>query len=241
MFALACLGAVACDGGKEAKPKAAADGKKSKTPKSDAKSDAKADAKTDAKTDAKVDAKTDAKVDAKSDPAPPADAKADAAAAPEAAVAKVDPKTLLDDDGTYNYGKDALGELASGLADKDVVAKLGEPKRKEGREEEAATGDIVDLWHYPEQGIVLTMRSQTMTGPQSISGITIKAPCPLQTKLGVGVGSTRADVVAGYGAFKDPEFPAGPEQFIAGSVYGGTFFDFTKDEVVSIFMGAGAE
>ena len=154
---------------------------------------------------------------------------------------RIDPKTLLGDDGTYSYGKDAFGELKTGLTDKDVVAKLGEPERKDGREEEGATGDIVDLWYYPKKGIVLTMSSQTMTSAQSVSGITIKAPCAFKTKLGIGVGSTRADVLAAYGAFKDPEFPAGPEQFIAGSVYGGMFFDFTKEQVVSMFMGVGAE
>lgn len=55
------------------------------------------------------------------------------------------------------------------------------------------------------------------------------------------LSATRADVLAAYGAFKDPECPAAPEQFIAGSVYGGRFFDFTKEQVVSMFMGVGAE
>lgn len=218
MVVLAGMGGLACDdAAKEpALPTAPSQDKAAATDKGDPQTPGKSGAKTDG--------------GAASKPAPP-----------EAGPAKVDPKTLLSDDGTYNYGNDALGALEDGLPDKDVLAKLGDPQSKDGREEEGATGDIVDVWSYPKQGIVLMMRSQTMTSAQSVSGITIKAPCEFKTKLGIGVGSTRAEVLAAYGAFKDPEFPTGPEQFIAGSVYGGTFFDFTDDKVASIFMGVGAE
>ncbi len=216
--AVASAGATACDGAKESKPAAAA-------------KDKPADGTQD----------TQPKPEPKPEPKPAAPTAPVGVSDAAVALDRVDPKTLLGDDGTYNYSKDAFGELSTGLADKDVIAKLGEPKSKDGREEEGATGDIVDLWHYPQQGIVLTMYSQTMTSAQSISGITIEPPCAFKTKLGVGIGSKRADVLAAYGAFEDPEFPAEPAKFIAGSVYGGTFFDFEKDEVVSIFMGAGAE
>jgi len=220
MLAFVCGSATACDAAEKPTPRAA--------PKAKA-----VDAKTD--TEEEPAPRPEVKADAKPPAAPAVGAKLGVA------TAKVDSKTLLDEDGTYNYSKDAFGELESGLADKAVLAKFGEPESKDGREEEGATGDIVELWHYPKQGVVLTMVSQTMTSAQSVSGITISAPCAFKTKLGIGVGSTRADVSAAYGAFKDPEFPAGPEQFIAGSVYGGMFFDFTKDEVVSMFMGVGAE
>lgn len=164
-----------------------------------------------------------------------------AKAEPEPATTTVDPKTLLDREGEYSYGKDALGELKTGLADKDVIAKLGAPKHKDGREEEGATGEIVDLWDYPEQGIGLMMNSRTMTSAQWISGISIEAPCTFKTKLGVGVGSTRDEVLAAYGAFEDPDYPSDPDEFIAGSIYGGTFFRFRDGQVVSIYMGVGGE
>ncbi len=228
MLALACVGTTACDDNPGPTP-ASAD----KTPASADKTPASAD-KEKPQAGRKA---------AEAEGSPAADAKV----APvgddngEETNAGVDAKTLLNDNGTYHYGKDAFGELTDGLADKDVLAKLGEPKNKDGRMEEGATGDIIQQWYYPDQGITLTMRSQTMTSAQSVGGMTIKAPCAFKTKLGIGIGSTRADVLATYGAFKDPEFPAGPDQFIAGSVYGGVFFDFSKDKVVSMFMGAGAE
>lgn len=225
-LALVVACAAACDGGTEAKPSAAAE----------AKPDGDAASKTDATKKAELNAEPKPVQTPKATPTSAATPKPDAAGA-----AKVDPKTLLDDEGHYNYAHDAFGDLKDGLADTAVVAKLGEPESKSGREEEGATGDIVDQWNYPKQGVTLTMRSTTMTGAQSIGGLTITAPCEFKTKLGIGIGSTRAEVLAAYGTFKDPEFPARPDQFIAGSVYGGTFFDFTEDKVVSMFMGAGAE
>lgn len=168
--------------------------------------------------------------------APPKEAKAPVPAKPQ-----VDPKTLTGTDGTYDYGKDAMGALQTGLDDADVIRVLGEPERKDGREEEAATGDIVDLWHYPAKGIVLTMVSKTMTSPQSISGISIDPPCTLATRMGIAIGSTRDEVRDAYGTLEDPEVRGTPERFIVGTLYGGLFLEFEGDAVASMYLGAGAE
>lgn len=160
---------------------------------------------------------------------------------PEPAAPRVDPKTFAGTDGTYDYGKDAIGKLETGLADAEIVQLLGEPESKDGREEEAATGDIVDLWHYPTKGIVLTMSSKTMTSAQWVRGISVDPPCSLATKAGIAIGSTRAEVRAAYGPLEDPDFRGEPERFIVGTLYGGLFLDFADDAVTSMYLGDGAE
>ena len=159
----------------------------------------------------------------------------------EPAAPRVDPKTFAGADGTYDYGKDAIGELRTGLVDAEVVRILGEPESKDGREEEAATGDIVDLWRYPAKGIVLTMSSKTMTSALSIRGISIDPPCSLATKAGIAIGSTRAEVRAAYGPLEDPDFRGEAKRFIVGTLYGGLFLDFEGDAVTSMYLGDGAE
>ena len=81
-------------------------------------------------------------------------------------------------------------------------------------------------------------------GGQSITAINVKAPATFKTRLGIGIGSSRKEVLGAYGKLRDPEFPSGDneEVFLAGSIYGGVFFTFNKkDQVSEIFAGAGAE
>ncbi len=153
----------------------------------------------------------------------------------------MDPKTLLDDEGHYDYGKDAFGDITASLTDNDVIKLLGEPNKKDERTMSEATGDVVQTWSYDDRGLTLGMFSTDMKGPQAIGTISVAKPSTLKTKLGIGIGSKRADAIAAYGAFKDKEMPDSPDSLIAGSVYGGLIIDFTDGVVSQMFMGAGAE
>lgn len=137
---------------------------------------------------------------------------------------------------------DQIGEFDTGVAADQVVAKLGEPTKKGRIELEEATGNYLQTWTYPE-GLSITMAADKRKGPQRINSITIKAPSPLKTKKGLGIGATRADVLKHYGKVRAPENePEDQDLFIAGSIYGGLFFTFDKQgKVTEIFLGAGAE
>ena len=125
----------------------------------------------------------------------------------------------------------------------DRLGKLGEPGKRGRISEEEATGLFLQTWDYPDQGLTVMMGAPARRGPQTIHSLQIVAPSTLTTRLGVGIGSPRKDVLARYGKFRDPDDPSGDaeEVFIAGSVYGGIFFTMKADKVVEIFMGAGAE
>ncbi len=145
-------------------------------------------------------------------------------------------------------GRDVLGEerfgaLAYGMSAADVVKTLGEPTKKGRVAVEEATMSYVQRWSYPEQGLTLTMGSNERADPQSLDVLVIKAPSSLTSKLGVGIGSPRKQVIELYGKMRDPEFPSGDaeETFLIGSVYGGIVFTFKSDKVSEIFVGASAE
>lgn len=144
-------------------------------------------------------------------------------------------------DGTYNYYEDAIGTLEVGLGEAEVVAILGSPPAKDGLWEEAATGEFIDTWHYPDAGVAVILSSMRSTDELHVRGVSVEAPCTLETALGIRVGSTRAEVLAAYGSFEDPDFRGDAKQFIAGSVYGGLFLEFEGDVVVSMYLGSGGE
>ena len=104
--------------------------------------------------------------------------------------------------------------------------------------EEGATGEWVALNSWPKAGIAIVFSSNTAGGPQTARGLIVRAPFSGRTDRGVGIGSTEAEVQAAYAGTLDPR----PDGVVAGSVYGGVFFDFDGQRRVSrIFVGPGAE
>ena len=137
----------------------------------------------------------------------------------------------------------AIGPLRQGMTAAEVEALLGPPEKQGQIWVEGATGDWVQDWDYASKGVKLGMSAASKRGAQSVSTITVTKPCAYKTNLGLGVGDDfeRAkDLYARFAA--PPEEQLGPKGFVAGSVYGGVFFDAGDDgSIVSIFIGAGAE
>lgn len=138
--------------------------------------------------------------------------------------------------------KESIGELKWGMSAGDVLTRLGEPKKRGRIEMWEATGDHVQAWTYAD-GLALTMASATRKGEQRLHSVTIKAPSQLKTAKGLGIGAARADVLKNYENKRALENePDDQELFIAGSIYGGLFFNFdARGKVSEIFLGAGAE
>ncbi len=239
-FSMVALGLLmtlgACDSG-EAKPKAAdAKAKQAKVAATPKAVDAKA---VDAKA---VDAKAaDAKaVDAKAADAKAVDAKAADADAKAADPAKAGPTSPVLVDNELSLEHEGIGELRQGMTTEQVVALLGEPDKRSKIEEEGATGDFVLDWEYAAKGLSIGMAGATAKGPFSVSSMTANAKCTLSASWGLKIGSTRAEVEKVYGKAFDADF-TNDQSFVAGSVYGGVFFDFQDGKVTGIFIGAGAE
>ncbi|MEZ4233612.1 MAG: hypothetical protein R3B89_30825 [Polyangiaceae bacterium] len=141
---------------------------------------------------------------------------------------------------------ETIGPFALGDSAEKAIAELGEPRTRPPRIEEGASGEFVTTWEWPDRGIAFEMSSGTLDGPMSIRGITLRAPSPLKTSRGVGIGMPRASVEKLYQGlgWKQGDDGIAPREneFLLGTVYGGTMFRFGGDGTVeSIDVGAWAE
>jgi hypothetical protein len=132
-------------------------------------------------------------------------------------------------DPTAFMRSELIGDLAIGRSSAEIRSRHGEPVSMGAIEELAVTGEWEQVWTYAD-GLVVTMRSSTRSGPQSLAAVTIEAPSKLLTRRGVGVGDPRSAVERAYGDVAAPD--AMPGSFIAGSVEAGLSFSFDQDGVV---------
>lgn len=163
---------------------------------------------------------------------------APAAAAPSSAPAEQGPVV---EDGTLRTDRETVGPFHEGMNAAAVVAELGEPNTKEPYTLLEATGEYVSSWGYPDADLVLTLASGNETGEgATVWGVECGASCSYPLPWGLAIGSTRAEVEAVYGDHHDTA-ATDEHTFVAGSVYGGSFYRFEDGRVVGIFIGPGAE
>ena len=139
---------------------------------------------------------------------------------------------------------DAVGFLKYGLADTKVLNMLGEPEEKSKLKRMEYDGEKHQTWHYRAKGIQLGMIGAK--NRQKIETIKIDGPCAFKTRRNIGLGSTKEEVLRVYKKEIDlsetnPAIYSAPSRIIAGTIYGGIFFEFKNNRVSSIFIGAGAE
>jgi hypothetical protein len=139
--------------------------------------------------------------------------------------------------------EESLGGLKLEMSAKDITALLGKPAKMGKDIEWEALGEYVQRWSWPKSGIVAEMVSEKKGGSKRVLMFTAQAPWDAgkKTAKGIGLGSTEAEVRAAYGSHEDKEMSQAGSVFIAGTVYGGLQFHFTKGKVTSIFFGASAE
>ncbi|HXE73600.1 MAG TPA: hypothetical protein VNO81_13145 [Candidatus Nitrosotenuis sp.] len=133
-----------------------------------------------------------------------------------------------------------LGPLKIGLPQARVLALLGPPADQSEENYEAATGRWVQTWSYPSQGLILKMGGQRQGSPKALDDVQAYGPCRLKTARGIGIGSTRAEVLSAYQGLIDPSLSQ-ESQVVVGSIYGGLIFTFREGKVSRIFLGAAAE
>ena len=136
---------------------------------------------------------------------------------------------------------ETVGPIREGMSAEDVVAALGEPTEKPGFVLMEATGEFVSDWPWPDKDLTLSMMGTDEAGAGAkVGGITCGKSCAFELPHGLKIGSSRAEVEAVYGENFDKAF-TDENTFVAGSVYGGSFYAFEDGKVVGIFIGAGAE
>lgn len=136
---------------------------------------------------------------------------------------------------------ESLGAFKDGTPAAAVTKALGDPAKKSADQKEEATGDWVQTWSYPAQGLKLTMASAKKGGVKTISTITAGGACKLATARGIKIGSSLAEVSKAYGDVESKEDSQKGKSFVAGSIYGGVIFTLKDGKVSEIFLGAAAE
>lgn len=146
-----------------------------------------------------------------------------------------------------SFREESFGPLSLGMKSAELVRVLGEPESRPPFEEMAATGERIAEWAWPTQG-VSAMMSDGADGPVLVS-LTLTAPSELRANYGgVGLGSTRDEVLAAYADVPvapddDPrESPDRPDHVRLGNPYECLSFRLTDGRVTVIFLGStGAE
>jgi hypothetical protein len=73
---------------------------------------------------------------------------------------------------------ESLGGLRLGLPEKDVLKLLGPPTKQSALVFQAADGNYVQDWHYPQKGIKLQMSAGgKKSGAKTVANIRASAPC----------------------------------------------------------------
>lgn len=104
-----------------------------------------------------------------------------------------------------------------------------------------ADGLYHQKWDYAACGISLDMVSEKKGGRKTIASIKAVGPSTLRTGKGIGIGSSRQEVINAYQNDINTDHSMPGETVVAGSIYGGLIFSLKNGRVTSLFLGAAAE
>jgi len=135
---------------------------------------------------------------------------------------------------------ESLSGVMIGQTTDEVIALLGEPTQKGEPETWGADGLEHQTWMYDDAGLELDIVSD---GEELIvNNILADNTFTGKTVAGIGIGSSRDDVIAAYAGQIDPESdPENADTIVAGTVFGGIVFTIQDNAVDAIFIGAASE
>ncbi len=132
-----------------------------------------------------------------------------------------------------------FGGIRTGLIREEVIILLGEPEQQTEIKMSEVDGMNSQTWMYLAKGIEISFSEDENKKWTSVSYL-LKESATQKSTRGIGVGSTREEVMKAYKKEISADFGEG--QIIAGTVYGGIVFWLTEDgKVRNIFVGASAE
>ena len=143
-----------------------------------------------------------------------------------------------------------IGGLHLDATEAEIIAlgeteKLGELAK--GKDEIwEAFGEAVQAWTFTGSGFSANMISGELGAPKTVHSITLEAPSTLKTEHGIGIGSTKKEVITAYADYKTEKEEAQELSkkgviYLVGSIYGGMVFTFEEGKISKIFLGASAE
>ncbi len=132
-----------------------------------------------------------------------------------------------------------LNGLKIGMLEGKIIELIGNPDETSNATKWESDGLNHQTWTYKTKGIELDVRWEKGKAKE-IFTMTITKPCSYKTAREIGIGSTKEQVRDAYKIEVDPR-ENNENSIIAGSVFDGMVFQFEKNTVKSIFIGAGAE
>lgn len=152
-----------------------------------------------------------------------------------------DSKKDFDAIGFELEGKELLFVLDNASKDSEVIKLFGEPEEKSESVLWAADDLEHQTWYYRSQGLEIDFVKDDMK-TQIVSSVKFINPSNLKTSRGIGIGSTKEEVLNAYKEEINKNESSMDSGFIvAGSLFGGLIFELKNDLVTSIFIGASAE
>ena len=140
-------------------------------------------------------------------------------------------------------GWERLGPVPVGGVLTAIEPALGKPESKdEVFHDVDASGDYYQRWHYPARGFDLTVHSakDPKLADGALSSIRAGAGSTLETRLGIRVGSSEADMRTAYTPYMNKEMSRGPYLAI-GIEWSWLTFEARDGKVVGIAFGLGQD
>lgn len=134
---------------------------------------------------------------------------------------------------------ETIGGLSIGAKASAAERLLGPPKTRTKPKLWGADGLYHSDWRYPAAGVLVGTSAPERSGPWEVFSVALKSPAKLKSARGIGIGSTRQELMATYrrDAHQDPS-----GSVLVGNEYDGLMFQFDRhDRVAEIFLGALAE
>jgi hypothetical protein len=123
----------------------------------------------------------------------------------------------------------------------EVITQIGEPEEKSKLELWGADGLEHQTWYYRSTGLEIDFFTDD-TKTQIAGSIIISYPSVLKLTRGIGIGSTKDDVIKAYKKEINLKNEwGGQDMIVAGTEFGGVIFSFENNKVSTIFIGSAAE
>ncbi len=132
---------------------------------------------------------------------------------------------------------ESLGPIRIGQPASGARALMHSESEEGAVTKSEADGRFHQSVEYPDEGVGFTFVSDSRKEPQEVFSARVKAPSKLRTKRGIGIGSTRSEVLAAYRDDIDKDLSADESLLVAGAIEGGVAISFTAGRVSEIFLG----